>query len=153
MIPFKPVIEPNLPEAFLTEHPKDIIQAGNVANVPWMNGLNKDEGALRVAGEFFFFLRIDPPTQRIRDDFQFFTQHIEDVSRVYPTKNVSLSMYSFEIKLNTVTRYLTKMVLKCYVLCPGSCVKSNTVTLILCLHVFMISFCNFSPFWECSSPG
>lgn len=51
MIPFKPVIEPDLEGAFLTEHPVDIIKTGRAANVPWILGVNTDDGALRVAGK------------------------------------------------------------------------------------------------------
>lgn len=51
MIPFKPVIEAKVEGAFLTEHPADIIKAGKAAAVPWVTGINTEDGALRAAGE------------------------------------------------------------------------------------------------------
>ncbi|KAF9804958.1 hypothetical protein SFRURICE_007861 [Spodoptera frugiperda] len=44
MTPFKAVVEPNLPGAFLTRSPRKI---PNVPAVPWMTGLTKDEGCLK----------------------------------------------------------------------------------------------------------
>ncbi|KAF2899651.1 hypothetical protein ILUMI_06511 [Ignelater luminosus] len=45
LIPFKPVIEPNIKGAFLTEHPIDIIKSGKAANIPFLLGLNSEDGA------------------------------------------------------------------------------------------------------------
>ncbi|CAB3225276.1 unnamed protein product [Arctia plantaginis] len=44
MTPFKAVVEPNLPGAFLTRSPRKIPE---VAAVPWMTGLTKNEGCLK----------------------------------------------------------------------------------------------------------
>lgn len=44
MTPFKAVVEPDLPGAFLIRSPRKI---PNVQAVPWMTGLNKDEGCLK----------------------------------------------------------------------------------------------------------
>ncbi|XP_050361436.1 juvenile hormone esterase-like [Nymphalis io] len=44
MTPFKAVIEPNLPGAFLTRSPR---LPPNTDFVPWLTGLNKDEGCLK----------------------------------------------------------------------------------------------------------
>jgi carboxylesterase type B len=52
MIPFKPVIEPDLEGAFLVEHPIDSFRSGRFAQVPWIVGLNTEDGALRAAGIF-----------------------------------------------------------------------------------------------------
>ncbi|XP_025830931.1 venom carboxylesterase-6-like [Agrilus planipennis] len=52
MIPFKPVIEPNVEGAFLSEHPLDIIKSRRMADVPWITGINTGDGALRSAGIF-----------------------------------------------------------------------------------------------------
>lgn len=51
MIPFKPVIEPRVEGAFLTEHPADIIKSGKSAQIPWVTGINTEDGALRAAGD------------------------------------------------------------------------------------------------------
>ncbi|XP_063931967.1 juvenile hormone esterase-like isoform X2 [Zophobas morio] len=52
MIPFKPVVEPNLEGAFLVEHPIESMKEGRFAQVPWIVGLNTNDGALRAAGIF-----------------------------------------------------------------------------------------------------
>lgn len=54
MIPFKPVIEPKVENAFITEHPTVIIKSGKCAKVPWITGMNTEEGVLRAAGKKIF---------------------------------------------------------------------------------------------------
>lgn len=49
MIPFRPVIEPEHPGAFLTEDPLISIREGRLLDIPWMTGVTSDEGALKVA--------------------------------------------------------------------------------------------------------
>ncbi|KOB72438.1 Uncharacterized protein OBRU01_12267, partial [Operophtera brumata] len=44
MTPFKAVVEPEQPDAFLTRSPRKLPE---VPAVPWMTGLNKDEGCLK----------------------------------------------------------------------------------------------------------
>lgn len=48
MIPFPPVVEPDLPGAFITKHPRDEYEPHALA-LPWMTGLTLDEGALKSA--------------------------------------------------------------------------------------------------------
>ncbi|XP_044018144.1 venom carboxylesterase-6-like [Aphidius gifuensis] len=50
MIPFRPVIEPNHPGAFLSEEPAESLKRGNMVDVPWMTGFNSHEGTIKVAG-------------------------------------------------------------------------------------------------------
>ncbi|KAJ8984075.1 hypothetical protein NQ317_006573 [Molorchus minor] len=50
MIPFKPVIEPDVKGAFITEHPAETITSGRSAQIPLIVGLNTEDGALKVAG-------------------------------------------------------------------------------------------------------
>ena len=51
MVPFPPVVEPNLPGAFITNHPKDVINShGN--SLPWMTGLTSEEGAMKSARKY-----------------------------------------------------------------------------------------------------
>ncbi|KAF2902141.1 hypothetical protein ILUMI_04049 [Ignelater luminosus] len=45
MMPFKPVIEPNIEGAFLSEHPMDTVKNGRAGNVTFMTGITTDEGA------------------------------------------------------------------------------------------------------------
>lgn len=54
MVPFPPVIEPDLPGAFITKHPREII-AENTNELPLMTGITYDEGALKSAREIEFF--------------------------------------------------------------------------------------------------
>lgn len=54
MIPFRPVVEPNLDGAFLAEDPEEIIKSGKVAQVPWITGINTEDGTLRAAGRESF---------------------------------------------------------------------------------------------------
>ncbi|KAF2902651.1 hypothetical protein ILUMI_03536 [Ignelater luminosus] len=49
LIPFKPVIEPNVKGAFITEDPIDIIKSGKSAEVPFITGLTTDDGAIKSA--------------------------------------------------------------------------------------------------------
>lgn len=46
-IAHKPVIEPKLPGAFITKHPLDIITSGEFAQIPYINGITTDDGALK----------------------------------------------------------------------------------------------------------
>ncbi|XP_041788891.1 juvenile hormone esterase [Anopheles merus] len=48
MIPFPPVIEPDIPGAFITKHPRDEYEP-HAIELPWMTGLTFDEGALKSA--------------------------------------------------------------------------------------------------------
>ncbi|XP_015115295.1 venom carboxylesterase-6 isoform X2 [Diachasma alloeum] len=49
VIPFKPVVEPNHPGAFLAQDPVEILKSGNLTDIPWMTGFTSHEGALRAA--------------------------------------------------------------------------------------------------------
>ncbi|KAG7212180.1 hypothetical protein KM043_012520 [Ampulex compressa] len=50
MIPFRPVIEPDHPGAFLKEDPMISSKHGRLADVPWLTGYTSHEGALRAPG-------------------------------------------------------------------------------------------------------
>uniref|UniRef100_A0A182JRH2 Carboxylic ester hydrolase n=1 Tax=Anopheles christyi TaxID=43041 RepID=A0A182JRH2_9DIPT len=47
MIPFPPVIEPDIPGAFITKHPREEYEP-HAIGLPWMTGLTLDEGALKT---------------------------------------------------------------------------------------------------------
>lgn len=51
MIPFRPVIEPDHPGAFLTEDPVIATQNGHLTDIPWMTGVTSHEGSIKVAGK------------------------------------------------------------------------------------------------------
>lgn len=48
MVPFPPVVEPDLPGAFITVHPRDLGKPHGLS-IPWMTGLTTDEGAMKSA--------------------------------------------------------------------------------------------------------
>lgn len=48
MVPFPPVIEPNLPGAYMTKHPREIVEPHSLS-IPFMTGLTLDEGAMKSA--------------------------------------------------------------------------------------------------------
>lgn len=50
MAPFTPVVEPDLPGAFLIKHPRDAI-IENSAKIPFMTGVTYDEGLLKTPGK------------------------------------------------------------------------------------------------------
>ncbi|CAK9831367.1 Venom carboxylesterase-6 [Anthophora retusa] len=50
MIPFRPVIEPVHPGAFLTEDPAVSSKHGRLLDIPWMTGITSEEGALVAPG-------------------------------------------------------------------------------------------------------
>lgn len=53
MIPFPPVVEPDLPGAFITVHPRDVSEPHGLP-IPWMTGLTSDEGAIKSACNLIF---------------------------------------------------------------------------------------------------
>ncbi|XP_015600279.1 venom carboxylesterase-6 [Cephus cinctus] len=67
MIPFRPVIEPDHPGAFLKEDPAVSLKAGRIADIPWMTGITSHEGALRVAG--LLGLNDGELARKLNDDF------------------------------------------------------------------------------------
>lgn len=50
MIPFPPVVEPDIPGAFITKHPREGHDE-NSLSIPFMTGLTYDEGAMKSARE------------------------------------------------------------------------------------------------------
>lgn len=55
MVPFTPVVEPDLPGAFITEHPRDVITE-NSLKIPLLTGVTYDEGLMKTAGKQIFSL-------------------------------------------------------------------------------------------------
>lgn len=49
MVAFTPVVEPDLPGAFITKHPRDGLTEFSL-KIPFMTGLTYDEGLLKTAG-------------------------------------------------------------------------------------------------------
>ncbi|KAK0176050.1 hypothetical protein PV328_000227 [Microctonus aethiopoides] len=67
MIPFRPVIEPNHPGAFLNKEPAESIKNGDMADIPWMTGFNSHEGAIKVAG--LYGLKNGKYVKQLNDQF------------------------------------------------------------------------------------
>lgn len=53
MIPFRPIVEPHHPGAFLIEDPEVALKTGRLADVPWMTGITSHEGSIKVPGKIF----------------------------------------------------------------------------------------------------
>lgn len=49
---YRPVIEPKIEDAFMTEHPAVTWARGNFKHVPWMTGIVPNEGTVRAAGKY-----------------------------------------------------------------------------------------------------
>ncbi|KAF5307859.1 hypothetical protein FQR65_LT06591 [Abscondita terminalis] len=62
---FKPVMEPDLPGAFITEDPVHTILKGKAAKVPFLTGITSDEGDLRTTLLFKYPNMIDEFNQQI----------------------------------------------------------------------------------------
>lgn len=52
MTPFRPVIEPNLPGAFLIEDPYTVHETGKVSDISLMAGLSSEEGGTRTSSKY-----------------------------------------------------------------------------------------------------
>lgn len=51
MIPFPPVVEPDLPGAFITKHPREEHDESSL-KIPFLTGLTHDEGVMKSARKF-----------------------------------------------------------------------------------------------------
>lgn len=54
MVIFTPVVEPNLPGAFMTEHPRDGHNE-NSLKIPFMTGITYDEGLMKTSRKILTF--------------------------------------------------------------------------------------------------
>lgn len=52
MTPFRPVIEPNLPGAFLIEDPYTVHETGKVSDISLIAGLSSEEGGTRTSSKY-----------------------------------------------------------------------------------------------------
>lgn len=50
MVAFTPVIEPDLPGAFITKHPR-VMLTENSQKIPFLTGITYDEGLMKSARE------------------------------------------------------------------------------------------------------
>nr|XP_033331335.1 venom carboxylesterase-6-like [Megalopta genalis] len=67
MIPFRPVVEPKHPGAFLTEDPAISSRNGRLMDIPWMTGVTSEEGSLVVPG--LYTRRNGALVKKLNDDF------------------------------------------------------------------------------------
>lgn len=52
MVAFPPVVEPDLPGAFLTKHPREIDHVEESFSIPLLTGVTYDEGLLKSASKY-----------------------------------------------------------------------------------------------------
>ncbi|XP_026465182.1 esterase FE4-like [Ctenocephalides felis] len=87
MIAFPPVVEPEHPDAFITEHPRKImLNHGKTywgAQIPLMTGVTKDEGALKTASLFGIYPHLAKELDEKWNDIapillQYEAQHLND---------------------------------------------------------------------------
>ncbi|XP_043683852.1 venom carboxylesterase-6-like [Vespula pensylvanica] len=67
MIPFRPVIEPDHSNAFITKDPIVSTKIGTVLDIPWMTGVTSEEGSLRVPS--LYTLHDGELIKKMNDDF------------------------------------------------------------------------------------
>lgn len=67
MVPFPPAIEPDLPGAFITKHPRETITSSK--KVPFVTGITFDEGALKSARKNDFFYSLQNASNIIHNFF------------------------------------------------------------------------------------
>lgn len=51
MVPFPPVVEPDLPGAFIAKHPRNVTRPHGLS-IPWMTGLTNDEGSIKSSRKY-----------------------------------------------------------------------------------------------------
>ncbi|XP_043477786.1 venom carboxylesterase-6-like [Leptopilina heterotoma] len=96
MIPFRPVIEPNHPGAFLKEDPAISLKDGNIADIPWMTGISSHEGAIKSATIYGLF--DGKLIKELNDNFEKIAPLsllYEDVCPKHLIKNVTKSIRKF----------------------------------------------------------
>ncbi|XP_001599255.3 venom carboxylesterase-6 isoform X1 [Nasonia vitripennis] len=96
MIPFRPVIEPDHPGAFLKEDPAISLKNGRLSDITWMTGITSHEGTLRVPG--LYGLNNGELIKRLDKDFENLaptTLLFEDTCPQQNYKNVSKAIREF----------------------------------------------------------
>ncbi|XP_076643336.1 carboxylic ester hydrolase-like [Halictus rubicundus] len=67
MIPFRPVVEPKHPGAFLTEDPAISSRNGRMMDIPWMTGVTSEEGSIIAPG--LYARNNGALVKKLNDDF------------------------------------------------------------------------------------
>ena len=57
MVLFSPVVEPEGPDAFLTDTPQNLYAQSKVAKIPWITSLTKEEGFFHLQCKQGLFLQ------------------------------------------------------------------------------------------------
>ncbi|KAI7815485.1 carboxylesterase, partial [Rhyzopertha dominica] len=110
LIPFRPIVEPKVPGAFISQDPIEIIKSGQFSQIPWLTGINTEDGALRTVPIY------SKPSliQELNDDFDkiapitlFYGRTSEDVE--YITKKVREYYFGDRQIDNSTKDEVTKM--------------------------------------------
>ncbi|KAF5306371.1 hypothetical protein FQR65_LT07395 [Abscondita terminalis] len=56
---FKPVIESRSKNAFLPEHPVEIIKSGRMSQIPFMTGITTEDGAIKSSGIYYNYSLVE----------------------------------------------------------------------------------------------
>lgn len=102
-IPHKPVIEPELPGAFLTKPPLDIIKSGGLAQVPYINGITTDDGALKSAAIYDNASLVD----RLHKEFDHITPMVLHYDHLQSREEISKKVREFYLqdrKIDSTTK-------------------------------------------------
>ncbi|KAK4880603.1 hypothetical protein RN001_008749 [Aquatica leii] len=91
-IPFKPTIEQPHENAFITQHPLEIIKKGKMANVPFMTGVTRDDGAMKSAAIY----NDSSLVERLNNNFNKYLPMVLDYDQLYI--NQSTDKYTNAIK-------------------------------------------------------
>ncbi|KAB0797805.1 hypothetical protein PPYR_08798 [Photinus pyralis] len=109
-IPHKPVIEPELPGAFLTKLPLDIIKSGGLAQVPYINGITTDDGTFKSAAIY------DKPSlvDRLNKEFDRIVPMILHYDHLPSSEKISKKVRAFYLQNrkvdNTTKAEVTNMI-------------------------------------------
>lgn len=71
MVAFPPVVEAPGPNAFISEHPRDVTEVHG-DSIPYIIGINLDEGALKTARMYLLFICIDVYIEYVYNITHFF---------------------------------------------------------------------------------
>ncbi|XP_967137.2 juvenile hormone esterase-like [Tribolium castaneum] len=105
MIPFKPTIEPATEGAFLVEHPSETMKKGTFSQVPWIVGLNTNDGALRAAGIFGNPYLIDELDDKFNEVVPISLLYDETSSRAKEVTNKIRKFYFGASKITESSRF------------------------------------------------
>ncbi|XP_065210605.1 carboxylic ester hydrolase-like [Planococcus citri] len=106
-IPFGPVIEPESQDAFVSEHPYDLLKKGHVIDVPWMVGLVEKEASVPVMK----FLTNDTKMKDLNDKWNHVAPDVfayDDIECSQRRDNISTSVRKYYFENKVISNRTTK---------------------------------------------